>query len=102
MQVMLQEMERHYRKRPIVNTTIDVYEAVLSDGALVDYPIRVRSTKHHLAVKYGSRVWHFWQYQSEGRVPGIGGNVDKGCFLRHEEVVGLLPEGAWGAHAQSP
>ena len=85
MQVMLQEMERHYRKRPIIYTTVDFYEANLSNGALVDYPIWVRSTKHHPAVKYGSRAWHFWQYQSDGRVPGIGGDVDKDAFYGTKE-----------------
>ena len=48
MQVMLREMERHYGKRPIIYTTVDFYEANLSNGALTDYPIWVRSTKHHL------------------------------------------------------
>jgi lysozyme len=85
MQVMLQEMERHYGKRPIIYTTLDFYEAILSDGALVDYPIWVRSTKHHPAVKYGSRAWRFWQYQSDGRVPGIGGDVDKDAFYGTRE-----------------
>ena len=85
MQVMLQEMERHYRKRPIIYTTVDFYEANLSNGALTDYPIWVRSTKHHPAVKYGSRAWHFWQYQSDGRVPGIGGKVDKDAFYGTKE-----------------
>jgi lysozyme len=85
MQVMLQEMERHYRKRPIIYTTVDFYQANLSNGALTDYPIWVRSTKHHPAVKYGSRAWHFWQYQSDGRVPGIGGNVDKDAFYGTKE-----------------
>jgi lysozyme len=85
MQVMLQEMERHYRKRPIIYTTLDFYEANLSNGALTDYPIWVRSTKHHPAVKYGSRAWHFWQYQSDGRVPGIGGNVNKDAFYGTKE-----------------
>ena len=85
MQVMLQEMERHYGKRPIIYTTVDFYEANLSNGALTDYPIWVRSTKHHPAVKYGSRAWHFWQYQSDGRVPGIGGNVDKDAFYGTKE-----------------
>jgi lysozyme len=85
MQVMLLEMERHYRKRPIIYTTVDFYEAILSDGALMDYPIWVRSTKHHPAVKYGSRAWHFWQYQSDGRVPGIGGDVDKDAFYGTKE-----------------
>ena len=85
MQVMLQEMERHYGKRPIIYTTVDFYQANLSKGALMDYPIWVRSTRHHPAVKYGSRAWHFWQYQSDGRVPGIGGNVDKDAFYGTNE-----------------
>jgi lysozyme len=85
MQVMLQEMERHYRKQPIIYTTVDFYQANLSNGALMDYPIWVRSTKHPPAVKYGSRAWHFWQYQSDGRVPGIGGNVDKDAFYGTKE-----------------
>lgn len=80
MRVMLQEMERHYGKRPIIYTTVDFYEAILSDGALSDYPIWVRSTKHHPAVKYGSRAWAFWQYQSDGQTPGINGNVDRDVF----------------------
>ena len=70
LQVMLQEMERHYRKRPIIYTTLDFYEANLSNGALADYPIWVRSTKHHPAVKYGSRAWHFWPVSI--RRPGPG------------------------------
>jgi lysozyme len=80
MKVMLEEMERHYGKRPIIYTTVDFYEAILSDGAFSDYPIWVRSTKHHPAVKYGSRAWAFWQYQSDGQTPGINGNVDRDVF----------------------
>ena len=94
MQVMLQEMERHYGKRPIIYTTVDFYEAILSDGALMDYPIWVRSTKHHPSVKYGSRAWHFWQYQSDGRVPGIGGKVDKDAFYGTKEQ--------WNAFLREP
>jgi lysozyme len=52
MKVMLEEMERHYGRRPIIYTSVDFYEAILSDGAFSDYPIWVRSTKHHPAVKY--------------------------------------------------
>src|SRR5215475_7662878 len=85
MQVMLQEMERHYGKRPIIYTTVDFYEAILSDGAFTDYPIWVRSTKHHPAVKYGSRAWNFWQYQSDGRTPGINGAVDRDVFYGTKE-----------------
>jgi lysozyme len=80
MRVMLQEMERHYGKRPVIYTTVDFYAAILSDGAFMDYPIWVRSTKHNPVVKYGSRPWHFWQYQSDGRVSGIGAKVDRDVF----------------------
>jgi lysozyme len=80
MKVMLEEMERHYGKRPIIYTTVDFYEAILSNGAFSDYPIWVRSTKHHPAVKYGSRAWAFWQYQSDGQTAGIHGNVDRDVF----------------------
>ena len=94
MQVMLQEMERHYGKRPIIYATVDFYEAILSDGALTDYPIWVRSTKYHPAVRYGSRAWHFWQYQSDARVPGIGGKVDKDAFYGTNEQ--------WAAFQREP
>jgi lysozyme len=85
MQVMLNEMERHYGKRPIIYTTLDFYEAILSDGAFSDYPIWVRSTKYHPAVKYGSRAWRLWQYQSDALVPGIGGKVDRDAFYGTKE-----------------
>jgi lysozyme len=77
---MLEEMERHYGKRPVIYTTVDFYQAILSDGAFMDYPIWVRSTKHNPVVKYGQRPWHFWQYQSDGRTPGISVNVDWDVF----------------------
>ena len=80
MRLMLQDMERHFGKKPIIYTTVDFYEAILSDGALSEYPIWVRSTKHRPHVRYGSRKWHFWQYQSDGAVPGIVGKVDRNCF----------------------
>ena len=80
MRLMLQEMERHYGKKPIIYSTVDFYEAILAGGALQEYPIWVRSTKHHPTVRYGDRKWHFWQYQSDGSVPGIGTAVDRNVF----------------------
>jgi lysozyme len=80
MREMLQEMERFYGKKPIIYSTVDFYEGILAGGALNDYPIWVRSTKHHPTVRYGDRKWHFWQYQSDGSVPGIGTAVDRNVF----------------------
>jgi lysozyme len=94
MKVMLEEMERHYGKRPIIYTTLDFYEAILSDGALTDYPIWVRSTKYHPTVKYGDRAWRFWQYQSDAWVPGIRGHVDRDAFYGTKEL--------WDAFLKDP
>ncbi len=91
MKVMLEEMERHYGRRPVIYTSVDFYEAILSEGAFSEYPIWVRSTKHHPAVRYGSRKWHFWQYQSDGFVPGIEGKVDRNAFYgTHEQWQAFL------------
>ena len=81
----MEEMERHYGKRPVIYTTVDFYQAILSDGAFMDYPIWVRSTKYRPAVKYGLRPWHFWQYQSDGRVAGIQAHVDRDAFYGTKE-----------------
>ena len=81
MKVMLDEMERHYGKRPVIYTTVDFYQAILADGAFMDYPIWVRSTKYQPSVKYGPRPWHFWQYQSDGSIAGIQVHVDRDAFF---------------------
>ena len=84
MRIMLEEMERHFGKRPVIYTSVDFYESILSDGALSEYPMWVRSTKHHPSVRYGQRAWKFWQYQADGHVPGIEGKVDRNAFAGDE------------------
>ena len=81
MKVILDEMERHFGKKPIIYTSVDFYESILSGGAFPDYMFWVRSTKHHPTVRYGSRPWTFWQYQADGRVAGIDGKVDRNAFF---------------------
>lgn len=78
--IMLAEMKRFYHKTPIIYTTVDFYRGILSGGALKQYPIWVRSTKYKPQVAYGNRPWRFWQYQSDGRVAGIPGHVDRNAF----------------------
>ena len=80
MQMMLQEMERYFGKKPIIYTSVDFYQAILSDGAFADYPMWVRSTKYYPSVKYGGRSWMIWQYQADGHIPGIRGEVDRNVF----------------------
>ena len=78
-------MERHYGKKPIIYSSVDFYQAILDSDALSEYPIWVRSTKYHPTVRYGSRKWTFWQYRSDGNVPGIPGAVDQNTFHGTQE-----------------
>jgi len=80
MKKMLVEMERHYGKKPIIYSSVDFYQSILHSDALGEYPLWVRSTKYHPAVRYGARKWTFWQYRSDGSVPGIGNAVDQNAF----------------------
>jgi lysozyme len=80
MRVMLEDLTRFYGRKPVIYTSVDFYEAILSDGAFSDYPLWVRSTKHYPSVRYGSRKWMFWQYQADGRISGIDGKVDRNAF----------------------
>ena len=80
MKLMLDEMERYFGKKPIIYTSVDFYQAILSDGAFSDYAMWVRSTKYYPSVKYGRRPWMIWQYQADGHIPGIRGEVDRNVF----------------------
>ena len=80
MRQMLIDMERHYGKRPIIYVTVDFYQSMMHPDEFSDYPIWVRSTKHSPHVPYPGRRWAFWQYQSDGYVPGIRGKVDRNAF----------------------
>ncbi len=78
--MMLRDMEQYFGKKPIIYTSVDFYQAILSQGDFSDYPMWVRSTKYHPSVKYGSTPWVFWQYQADGHIPGIRGEVDRNVF----------------------
>jgi len=80
MRIMLQEMERAYGKRPVIYVTVDFYQHIMHPNEFSDYPIWVRSVKHSPPVTYPGRRWAFWQYQSDGLVPGIRGKVDRNAF----------------------
>ncbi len=105
MKVVLDEMERHFGKRPIIYTSLDFYRAILGGGAFADYPIWVRSTKHNPALPYGSRPWNFWQYRADGAIPGIDGHVDRNAFSGTQEQWQAFLDGskrageAWAANS---
>ncbi|XWN23718.1 MAG: GH25 family lysozyme [Roseibium sp.] len=80
MKVFLDEMERHYGKRPVIYSSVDFHRDRLV-GALKGEQFWLRSVATHPKNIYEQRDdWVFWQYTAEGRIPGIKGDVDRNAF----------------------
>lgn len=83
--LMLAELEAHTGKKPIIYTDITFHREVL-EGELKGYPFWIRSTAAEPEQRYvGRDDWHFWQYTTTGRVPGIRGDVDRNVFYASAE-----------------
>ena len=87
-----------YGKRPVIYTTVDFYQAILQPNEFSDYPIWVRSTKVPPQGAYGARRWAFWQYQSDARIPGIRGKVDRNAFAGDPLQWQAFLDGKYSAH----
>jgi lysozyme len=81
--LMLDEMEAHTGKRPMIYTDITFHRDILQ-GEFHDYPHWVRSTAAEPHERYANRRWTMWQYTTTGRVPGIQGDVDRNAFYGGE------------------
>ena len=79
MRIMLDSMEAHTGKRPIIYTDITFHRDVL-EGELSDYPFWLRSVAAEPHERYANRDWAFWQFTATGRVPGVKGDVDRNAF----------------------
>jgi lysozyme len=81
--IMLQAMEAHTGKRPIIYTDINFHADVL-DGSFNDYPFWLRSVAAEPHERFNNRRWTFWQFTTTGRVPGVSGDVDRNVFYGTE------------------
>ncbi len=77
---MLEIMEYHTGKRPIIYTDITFHREVL-EGELPGYEFWLRSVAAEPHQRYDNRDWTFWQYTATGRVPGVNGDVDRNTFV---------------------
>jgi lysozyme len=77
--IMLEAMEAHTGKRPIIYTNVAFHRDVL-EGELKDYNFWLRSVAAEPQEVYGDRPWLFWQFTTTGYVPGIEGPVDRNAF----------------------
>jgi lysozyme len=80
---MLEAMEAHTGKRPIIYTDITFHKDVL-EGEFEDYPFWLRSVAAEPHERYTDRRWTLWQFTTTGRVPGIKGDVDRNAFYGTE------------------
>ena len=77
--LLLNIMEYHTGKRPVIYTDINFHKDVL-EGQFKDYEFWLRSVAAEPHERYKDRPWTFWQYTATGRVPGIRGDVDRNVF----------------------
>ncbi|MBN9674033.1 glycoside hydrolase family 25 protein [Roseibium aggregatum] len=81
MKLFLDEMEKHYGKRPVIYSSVDFHRDRLV-GAFKNEQFWLRSVASYPNNIYEQRNdWVFWQYTAEGRVPGIRGDVDRNAFF---------------------
>ncbi len=76
---MLDAMQAHTGKRPIIYTDPVFYRDVL-DGAFTGYHFWLRSVAAEPEALYRDRTWSFWQFTTTGSVPGVQGRVDCNSF----------------------
>ena len=76
LKTFLDIVERHYRQKPIIYTTVDFHADNLAGGHLPGYQYWLRWVRAEPKHQYGSRDWTCWRYTGTGKVPGIVGEVD--------------------------
>jgi lysozyme len=103
MREMLRAFEAHYGKKPVIYTDINFHEDVLEGTTEFDhYPFWIRSVAARPKERYGDRPWEFWQFTATGRVPGVGGDVDRNAFFGTEKQFRDWVEGRYDIGLRKP
>jgi lysozyme len=77
--ILLDAMEAHTGKRPIIYTDPKFHREVL-EGEFPDYHFWLRSVAAEPDAIYRERSWSFWQFTTTGTVPGVAGKVDRNSY----------------------
>ena len=77
--IMLDAMEAHTGKRPIIYTDPKFHREVL-EGEFTNYHFWLRSVAAEPEDIYRERGWSFWQFTTTGKVPGVDGKVDRNSY----------------------
>jgi lysozyme len=82
--VMLQAMEEHTGKVPIIYTDMTFHRDIL-EGEHFDNPFWLRSVAAEPQHRYSGRDWLFWQWTQTGTMRGVGVEVDRNAFYGSPE-----------------
>ena len=77
---MLEAMERHTGKLPIIYTDMNFHSDILN-GEYFPNAFWLRSTAAEPHERYSNRTWTFWQWTQTGVVRGVRGEVDRNAFF---------------------
>ena len=80
---MLEAMERHTGKLPIIYTDMTFHRDVL-EGEYFPNAFWLRSTAAEPHERYNNRTWTFWQWTQTGVVRGVRGEVDRNAFYGNQ------------------
>lgn len=79
--VLLNQLEAHYGKKPIIYTSTKPYMTYLENN-YADYPIWIRNF-YACPILSDQKQWTFWQYTDKGSLPGYSGyapNIDLNVY----------------------
>lgn len=82
----LQEIEKHYKKKPIIYATVKSYDMFIS-GKYTDYNIWIRNILSYPSLS-DNKQWTFWQYTDRAVLDGYSGNekfIDMNVFNGSKE-----------------
>lgn len=82
---LLELMENHYGKKPMIYTTARVYYTHFADKKYSKYQFFIASYGRYPRCRFT-----LWQHSEKGKVSGISGNVDVSCFHKDKSVKNLL------------
>lgn len=71
-------IEDHYKVRPIIYASLNVYQKSLQK-AFPDYPVWI--ARYNRMQPPLNTDWFFWQYSDQTTLDGIAGKVDKNVFV---------------------
>jgi lysozyme len=80
---MLEAMEAHTGKLPIIYTDMNFHNDVL-EGEYFPNAFWLRSTASEPHMRYRNRPWTFWQWTQTGVVRGIREEVDRNAFYGNQ------------------